>query len=303
MSDFQFEGTWPIVPTPLTEDEEVDEPALRRVINYEIDGGVEGLWMFGTRGEGPNLRARIHRSALEIAMDEVAGRVKVVTGCGAPGTQQTIENIRLAEECGVDLVHVTEPYYYKLDGKPYGERELEAHYQEVADSAGVPVVLYFHDTKWPGITPGICPEPITRLAAHTNVVGLKASVGDQRIMQSLVWETQDENFGVMITHGAMVFAGLAIGCHGTTTPEAAFAPRLFVDMFIAMREGDLAKGLELQQKVIPLCNAIRGFDAPSSKVALAAIGLMDERLSMPLQPMQEPYRQRLIDLMQSGEYF
>jgi len=304
MSDFRMEGTYPIVPTPLTADEEVDEEGLRRVINYEIDGGVDGLWMLGTRGEGPNLGPSMHQRILEVTMDEVNGRVPVVTGCGVPGTKQTIENVRLAESCGADVVHITEPYYYKLDGKPYGDRELVAHYEAVAEAAQVPVVIYFHDTKWPTLVAGQCPEPIKKLAAHPNIVGVKVSSGDQRILQSMVWDTEEitDNFSVMITFGHMAFAGLLVGCHGTTAPESAFAPKLFVEMYIAIREGDLTKALELQKKSLPLANALRGYDAPSGKVALAAIGLCEEYMSMPMQPMPEPARQNLIDLMKSGEY-
>ena len=97
MSAFRSEGVWPVLSTPLTADEESDEAGLRRVINYVIEGGVDGLWMFGTRGEGSNLLPTQHRRALEITMDEVAQRVPVVTGSGVPGTRHTIENIRLAE--------------------------------------------------------------------------------------------------------------------------------------------------------------------------------------------------------------
>ncbi len=302
----RIEGTWPIIATPMTADEEIDEEGMRRVVDFEADAGVEGLWMMGTRGEGPNLRERIIRRALEVAVDQAKERgIGVVTGCGAPGTHQTIENVRVAEDCGVDMVHITEPYYYKFDGKPYGERELLAHYEAVADAANVPVVIYFHDNKWPNVTPGRCPEPIKKLAAHPNVAGLKASVGDQRILQSLVWETEDvsDDFGVMITFGHMTYAGLATGCHGTTAPAAAIAPKMFVDMYIAIKEGDLEKGMELQRQVIPLCNAMRGFDAPSTKVAFAALGLCEEHLSMPLQPMIEPYRTQLIELVQTGDYY
>ena len=78
---------------------------------------------------------------------------------------------------------------------------------------------------------------------------------------------------------------------------------MFVDMYIAIKEGDLEKGMELQHQVIPLCNAMRGFDAPSTKVAFAALGLCEEHLSMPLQPMIEPYRTQLIELVQTGDYY
>ncbi len=295
----EWKGVWPIVPTPLTEDEEIDEEGLRQVINYEIEGGVHGLWMLGSRGEGPNLCPRKHRRALEITKAEAHGRVPIITGCAAPGTRQTIENIRLAEECGVDFVQVTEPYYYKMKNS-----ELLAHYEAVVEATRTPLVIYMHDDKYTNITPGKCPELIKRLAAYPKVVGMKVVTGNQCILQSLIWEIEKitDNFGVMVTEDQMVFAGLQAGCAGTTSPAGALAPRLYVEMYNAVKNGDLARGLELQKQAIPLALAIRGFGAPSGKTAMAALGLCGERVSMPLQPMPEPYRQHLIDLMQSGEY-
>ena len=82
----EWKGVWPVLPTPLTKDEEADEEGLRNVINYAIEGGVHGLWMLGSRGEGPNLRPRVHKRVLEVTMEEVRGRVPVITGCAAPGT-------------------------------------------------------------------------------------------------------------------------------------------------------------------------------------------------------------------------
>ena len=299
MSEFRFEGVWPILPTPLTAEEEIDESGLRRLISYVIEGGAHGLWMFGTRGEGPNLLPPQHRRALEITMDEVARRVPVVTGCGAPGTRHTIENIRLAEDCGVDLVHVTEPYYYKMK-----DAEMMAHYEAVADAVRVPLVIYFHGNKHPNVRPGVCPEVVKRLASRPNVVGIKASVEDQRILQSLVWGTRDvtDNFGVMVTDGQMFVAGMLIGCAGATPPEAAFAPKLFARIYAAVQQGDWDHALALQKTVIPLADAITGFGAPSGKAICAALGLCEEHVSMPLQQMPEPHRRRLIDLIESGQY-
>ena len=304
MSDFKFYGTWPIVPTPLLANrEEIDQEAMRRVVDFYVKAGVEGLWMLGTRGEGPAMLPSFIRQALEVAVQHAKGRVQIVTGCGNVGTLQTLENVKMAEDCGVDLVHITEPYYYRFEGKPYGERELVAHYEAIADNANVPVTIYFHDNRWPNVTPGKCPEPIKRLARHPNIVGLKASVGDQRILQSLVWETDSENFGIATTFGHMAYASLIIGCHATTAPEAVVAPGMFVDMYNVVQQRDYEKAMEIQRKLIPLCNALRGFDAPSTKVAAAALGLCSERLVAPLQPMIEPHRSNLIELVKTGGWY
>ena len=97
----------------------------------------------------------------------------------------------------------------------------------------MPLVIYFHDTKYPNVRPGVCPPIIKELAARDNVVGIKVSTGDQRIMQSIAWETQEvtDNFGVMVTDGQMFVAGMLVGCAGTTPPEAAFAPKMYAEMY------------------------------------------------------------------------
>ncbi|MAE29023.1 MAG: hypothetical protein CMJ87_08625 [Planctomycetes bacterium] len=299
MSQFRFDGIWPIMPTPLTVDERIDEVGTRRVVNFLIEGGSHGLWMFGTRGEGPNLLPEYHRRALEVAMDEANGRIPIVTGCGAPGTEHTIESIRVAESVGVDLVHVTEPYYYKMK-----DAEMMAHYQAVADAVKIPLVIYFHDAKYPNVRPGICPAVIKEMAARPNVVGIKVSTSDQRVLQSIVWETQEvtDNFGVMVTDGQMFVSGMIAGCAGATPAEAAFAPKLFAEMYKLAKQGNWAEALELQKTIIPLSDAITGFGAPSGKAIYAALGLCEEWVSMPLQRMPEPHRQQLSDLVKTGQY-
>jgi 4-hydroxy-tetrahydrodipicolinate synthase len=292
----EWKGVWPVLPTPLTKDEEADEEGLRNVVNYAIEGGVHGLWMLGSRGEGPNIRPRVHKRVLEITMEEVRGRVPVITGCAAPGTLQTIQNIRLAEECGVDFVQVTEPYYYKMKNG-----ELLAHYEAVAQATNTPLVIYFHESKYPDVRPGVCPEVVKKLAPHPKVVGMKVVTSDMCILESLVWETPDD-FGVMVTEDQMVFTALLVGCAGTTSTAGAFAPKLYVDLYNAVKSGNLEKGLELQKKAIPLALAIRGWGASSCKAGLAAIGLCQDHLAMPLQPMAEPARRHLEELMRSGEY-
>ena len=294
-----FAGVWPIMPTPLNADGTIDEDGTRRVVNFLVEGGMDGLWMFGTRGEGPNLLPKYHQRELEVAMEASNGRIPIVTGCGAPGTEHTIENIRVAEAVGVDMVHVTEPYYFKMK-----EHEMEAHYRAVADAVKVPLVIYFHDTKYPNVRPGVCPPIIKELAARDNVVGIKVSTGDQRIMQSIAWETQEvtDNFGVMVTDGQMFVAGMLVGCAGTTPPEAAFAPKMYAEMYRLTQQGEWDKALEIQKKIIPLSDAITGYGPPSGKALYAAMGLCQEHVSMPLQRMPEPARQNLLDLFEAGNY-
>ncbi len=294
MADFAYRGVWPIVPTALTADEQVDEAGMRRILEYVIGGGVDGLFMLGTRGEGPNLAPEVHRRVIEITREVSDGRVPFVTGCGDVSTRATIENIDRAADAGADGVHITEPYYYKMK-----DAELVAHYETVVEASKLPVVIYFHDAKYPNVKAGVVPEVIRRLATHPKVRGIKASTMDLRVAQSMIWsaEEQGADFDVLLAEGKMFAASYQVGAAGSCSPESAFMPRLFADMYGALQAGDLETALELQKAVIPIAIAIDGYGAPSGKVVMAALGLCEEHVSMPLLRMPEPHRQHLIDLV------
>jgi len=293
MKDYTFSGIWPVVPTPLTADEKLDVEALHRIIEFEIAAGVDGLWMLGSRGEGPNLSRETHRHLISVTKEVVGERVPVISGCAAPGTQETIDNIHRAEDAGADLVQVAQPYYYNMR-----EPWILTHYEMVLEAASVPVVLYFHDEKYPAIVPGICPEVVTRFASHPNCVGIKAATADFVTIQGMVLSTQNINFGVTVAYGNLVYAALLIGCSGAASPEAAFLPKLYVDIYKAVKAGKLTEAWDLQKKAIPFSNVFQPAHIPSSKTALHALGLGQEHLSKPFLAMPEPYRQELIDMIQ-----
>ena len=294
MTDLRLTGVWPIVPTPLTAAEELDEAALRRIIEFELAAGVHGLWLLGSRGEGPNLRYHTQRRVIEVAREATQGRVPIIAGCAAPGTLQTIENMRMVEEAGADLVQVAEPFYYNLR-----EPWLLAHYEAVIEAAERPVVLYFLHDRHPQAPAGKCPELVRRFAPHPKCIGIKAATFDFAMIEAMVTATQDLDFDVSVAAGNLIFDALKIGAAGATSPESAFLPKLYVDMYQAVRAGDAARAWELQQKAFPFCELFQPFDVPSSKAALVGLGLAEENLSRPLLPMPEPHRQQLIDLIRN----
>jgi len=285
-------GVWPIVPTPLTADEELDEGALQRIIEFQLAAGVQGLWLLGSRGEGPNLTQHTQQQVIQITKKMVCGRVPLIAGCAAPGTRQTIENMNMVKDAGADIIQVAEPYYYNLR-----EPWLLAHYESVIEAAELPVVLYFLHDRHPHAAPGACPEVVRRFAPHPKCVGIKAATFDFAMIQSMVVATQDLDFDVTVAAGNLIFASLIIGAAGATSPESAFLPKLYVDMYQAVQSDNLAKAWQLQQKAFAFCKLFQPFDVPSSKAVLVALGLAEEHLSRPFLPMPEPHRQQLIDLV------
>ena len=178
-----FRGVWSIVPTPLTLEEDVDEPALRRVIRYLIDGGVHGLWMLGSSGEQPLLSLEVQRKVLDIAAEEAKGHVPVVAGIGACGLRQAMVNLHMAEEAGVDGVQSVEPYYFAPR-----TNELLDYFLALADDAQVPMIFYHWPDRWPpGSTdPDMLKHTLGRLAEHPNIIGMKDE------MRSLMYRTRIE---------------------------------------------------------------------------------------------------------------
>ena len=183
----RVEGIFPVVPTPLTADESVDEASLRRVLRYVIDGGVHGLWMLGSGGEQPMLSAEVQRRALEIAVEEADGRVLVVAGVGAPSLRQALVNLRMAEEAGVDVVQSVEPYYF-----PYLADELIDYFEALADAARVPLVMYHAPARWPAGSVG--PDTLQ----------------DTRDFQRVVFALASDDFTILTAAGRLLFSTMML---------------------------------------------------------------------------------------------
>ncbi len=294
MATPRLTGIWPIIPTPLTADEQLDEDALRRIIEFELAAGVNGLWLLGSRGEGPNLDGRTHIRVIQVAKEAVGGQVPLIAGCAAPGTKEAVANMRRAEDAGADLIQVAEPYYYH-PREPW----ILAHYDAIIEAANLPLVLYFLPQRHPYATPGSCPEVIRRFAPHPRCIGMKAATLDFAMIESMVVETKDFDFDVTVAAGKMVYTALMIGASGATSPESAFLPKLYVDLYEAVQAGDHDRAWALQQKAFAFSDVFGPPDVPSGKAALVALGLAEEHLSMPFLPMPEPERSRLIELLRN----
>ena len=161
-----------IVPlvTPFDAQQNVDEAALRRIINHVIDGGVHGVFVAGTTSEFYALSPEEHSELFRIAVDEVRGRVPVYAGATGVTTRDAVHLTELAEQAGVDAVSVLTPYFISLT-----QEELYRHYKTIAESTSLPVILY--DNK-PKTNLTLKPATVERLAQIKNIVAMKDSTGD-----------------------------------------------------------------------------------------------------------------------------
>lgn len=238
-----IQGIIPAMVTPLDQNEKLDETALRRFVNYLIEGGVHGLFPMGSQGEFHAFSPDEKRLVWEIVLDEAAGRLPVYAGTGAITTRQVIELNRIAEEVGVAAVSVLTPFFIQPS-----EEGLYRHFVTIADATSLPVILYNN----PGRTGvKIAPSLVARLAEHPNIVGIKDSGGDLTATIDMIRLTHDD-FIVLMGRDSLIYAGLHHGTKGAIAASASVVPALVASIYDAFTEGDVARSLAAQERLLPL---------------------------------------------------
>lgn len=278
----KLKGVYPALVTPLTAEEKVDPEGMRKVTRYCLEGGVHGVVVMGSTGEFPAMTEEMRRQAIDIVIDEVAGKVPVLIGCGEPGTQRTIEQVKHAASTQADGVLVAIPYYFPLD-----QAAVIRHYTMVADASELPVVLY----NFPQMTKtAFTPDTVAKLAVHPNIIGVKDSSGDYWGTQRYIEETADGDFAVMLGNPALGLGGYQLGAKGGIFAGCSLAPKLCVDVYEAYDKGDLTAAIKLQKQAsrIPLMGTFGGA-ASVIKVGLNKLGICGATTTAPLavNPGQE----------------
>ncbi|MCG8485826.1 MAG: 4-hydroxy-tetrahydrodipicolinate synthase [Clostridia bacterium] len=291
---FIFKGIIPALITPLTSEEKVNEKALREFINYQIEGGVHGIFIVGSTGEAYALNDVQRRRAIGITVDEVKGRIPVIAGTGAITTKDSIQLTQMAESCGVDALSVLTPMFINPN-----QKELEKHFMDIAKSTSLPVLLYNNLPKT-GVT--ITPETAERLADVENIVGIKDSTGDMTISGEYIRRTTEKDFYVLMGRDNLIHAGLCYGAVGSIVACGNIAPRLCVDIYEKYMAGDIKGSLEAQYKIAPLRMAFTLGSFPSVvKEALKIIGIDAGPCAAPIGPISDSAREKLKEVLKQME--
>ncbi len=271
----RLKGVFPAMVTPLTPEEKVDKAAMRRVVRYCLDGGVHGVLVLGSTGEFPAMTEAMRQDAIETTLDEVRGRVPVLIGCGEPSTQRTIAQVRTAARTKADGVLVAIPYYFPLD-----QAAVIRHYEMVAESSELPVVLY----NFPQMTKiTMAPDTVVKLAGHPNIIGVKDSAGDFISMQRYIEGTTDSEFAVMSGTPALGLSAYQLGAKGGIFAGCSLVPKLCADVYNAFIKGDMESAIALQ-KIASLIPLMGGFGPNSAviKFGLDKLGICGPTVSAPL---------------------
>jgi 4-hydroxy-tetrahydrodipicolinate synthase len=284
---FRPKGIIPAVITPLTIDGMFNEKAMRKLLNYLIDGGVHGLFVTGTTGEFYGLTPEEKKKIYTIAMEEARGRVPVYAGTNGITTRETVMLTRIAEECRVDAVSVLTPMFVSPS-----QEQLIKHYRTIAESTSLPVVLYNNPPKT-GVS--LAPATVARLAEVSNIVGIKDSSGDMTVTAEYIRLTQHMNdFSVLMGRDTLIYGALCHGASGSIAACANVAPALCVEIYEKFISGDLKGSLKAQFTLAPLRLAFTIGTFPAViKESLDMLGIEAGPCMDPVGPMTADEKAKL----------
>jgi 4-hydroxy-tetrahydrodipicolinate synthase len=274
-SDVVLTGSICALATPFrAADGALDLDAFERLIDAQLEGGTQALVVAGSTGEAAALDDSEFSRLLECAVARVAKRVPVLAGSGLPATAKTIAQTRRAVAAGIDLALVVVPAYVRPT-----QEGLVRHFSEVADHAGVPVVLYNVPTR---TASDLKPETVARLASHGNIVGIKEAVSDEDRMRDLL-ALKGDAFAILSGDDPTAARALLAGADGVISVAANVAPAAFAQLCEACLRGDRTLALALDQRLQPLYEALGIEPNPIPlKWALSRLGFGDAVPRLPL---------------------
>jgi 4-hydroxy-tetrahydrodipicolinate synthase len=276
--------------TPMLEDGSVDYPTLRKLIDWHVAEGTDCISVVGTTGESPTVNVDEHQEIIRVAVEQAAGRVPILAGCGANSTAEAIALARYAKKVGADSQLQVVPYY----NKPTQEGQYQ-HFKAIAEAVGdLPMVLY----NVPGRTVAdMLPETVLRLAEVPGIIGVKEATGNLERAQWLIRDVP-EGFAVYSGDDPTAVALMLCGGHGNISVTGNVAPRLMHELCVAAVAGQRDQAMAIQRRLMPVHKLLFVEANPIPvKWALARMGRCGPTLRLPMTPLtqanQAPVEQAL----------
>jgi 4-hydroxy-tetrahydrodipicolinate synthase len=268
----------------------IDETALRRMVDWQITQGTQGLVPVGTTGESPTLDHAEHQRVVEICVQAANWRVPVIAGAGSNATAEAIQFTRHAKEAGADAVLSVAPYY----NKPTQEG-LYRHFAAIAETVDIPIILY----NIPGRSiVEIAVETMARLAEIPQIIGVKDATGN------LARASRDraalpKDFIRLSGEDSTSLGFMAHGGQGCISVTSNVAPKLCAEFQSACLAGDFTTGLALQDKLMPLHDALFCEASPApTKYAASLLGICEPDVRLPIIPLSDKARDTVRSAMQ-----
>jgi len=288
-----LQGSMVAIVTPMFDDGSLDLDALRKLIDWHIDAGTNGIVVVGTTGESPTVDVDEHCLLIKTTVEQVAGRVPVIAGTGANSTREAIELTKNAKELGANACLLVAPYY----NKPTQEG-LYQHFAAIAAAVDIPQILY----NVPGRTGcDISNDTVIRLSAIANIVGIKDATGGIERGTDLLLRVP-EDFAIYSGDDATGMALMLLGAKGVISVTANVAPKLMREMCVAAMAGNVAKACEINAKLFGLHQKLFVEANPiPTKWVLQQMGLIQSGIRLPMVNCSAQFHDVLRLAMKSAE--
>ena len=287
MKNIKFFGSIPAIVTPFKKNGDLDLPALEKLVDYQLAGGVDAIVVAGSTGEAATLNDEEYSTIIKTVVKKAAGKVPVIAGAGSNDTKKAIHFSELAQSAGADgLLHVT-PYYNKPTANG-----LVLHYKEIAKAVNLPIILY----NVPGRTgSNIMPQVILRIVREVPaVVAVKEASGSLNQMMEIINGAEKnglKDFVVLAGDDAIALPLLAVGGKGCISVVCNEVPKLFSDMIHYALKDNFREARKLHYTLLDLMNInfVESNPIPV-KTALSMMGIIEESLRLPLTFIEDKNR-------------
>lgn len=280
--------------TPMLEDGSVDYPRLRKLIDWHIQEGTDCIGVVGTTGESPTVTVEEHCEIIRVAVEQSAGRVPIMAGCGANSTSEAIALAQYARKVGANSQLQVVPYY----NKPTQEGQYQ-HFKAIAEATGdLPVILY----NVPGrAVADMQHDTVLRLAQVPGIIGIKEATGNIERAQWLIRDVP-EGFAVYSGDDPTAVALMLCGGHGNISVTANVAPRLMHELCVAAMNGDVARAMTIQRRLMPVHkNLFIEANPIPVKWAMSRMGLCDTTLRLPMTALSATHHAAVEDALRAAE--
>lgn len=287
-----FRGSIVALITPMTLDGAIDEQALEALVAFHIENGTNAIVAMGTTGESATLSHKEHRYVVKRVIELAKGKIPVIAGTGSNSTDEAIELTQAALQDGADACLLVTPYYNRPP-----QEGLYQHYKKIAEKVAIPQILY----NVPGRTGcDLLPQTVERLASIPNIIAIKEATGNLERGREIMQRCGDHMI-VYSGDDATAMELMLMGAQGNISVTANVAPRLMSDMCAAALKGDRATAEALNAQMAELNQILFAEPNPIPiKWAMSKIGYGSEGLRLPLVPLSEALRPKVLAAMQKA---
>src|SRR5690625_1584726 len=293
-----YSGIIPPMITPLKAWNELDYKGTENLIEHILSGGVHGLFILGTTGEGTNLSYELRHEFIQLACRQINGRVPVLVGITDTSLTESIKLSEHAAACGADAVVAAPPYYFTAN-----QNELLSYYESLADKISLPLFLY----NMPSHTKvSFEPETVKTLSEHSNITGFKDSSGDIIYFQKVTTLLKDaRDFSIFVGPEEILMHALLSRGHGGVNGGANLFPELYVAMYNAVMGKDFERMQILQKLILEISSNLYTIgDSPVKylqglKCALSVTGLCSDELTAPFEAFKGAEKEKVEKLLQN----